>query len=89
MPHTPISDERAGAAMLYSSGTTGHPKGVRFALDDEPPEAPHLLAEFLKARFGFGEDTVYLSPAPLYHAAPSPASQTSSSSAATASSSAS
>src|SRR5579859_6755168 len=29
MPATPIADESAGSAMLYSSGTTGRPKGVK------------------------------------------------------------
>jgi acyl-coenzyme A synthetase/AMP-(fatty) acid ligase len=31
MPTTPIADESAGGAMLYSSGTTGRPKGVKRA----------------------------------------------------------
>jgi acyl-CoA synthetase (AMP-forming)/AMP-acid ligase II len=70
MPTAPISDERAGSPMFYSSGTTGRPKGVRHKLADEPAEAPHGYSEFVKRVFGFGEDTVYLSPAPLYHAAP-------------------
>jgi long-chain acyl-CoA synthetase len=70
MPETPIADERAGTPMFYSSGTTGRPKGVRYAIADEPAETPHPYSEFVKGVFGFGEDTVYLSPAPLYHAAP-------------------
>jgi long-chain acyl-CoA synthetase len=70
MPEAPIADESAGSPMFYSSGTTGRPKGVRYALGDEPAEAPHGYCEFVKRTFGFGEDTVYLSPAPLYHAAP-------------------
>lgn len=70
MPETPIADERAGSPMFYSSGTTGRPKGVRYQLADEPAEAPHGYSEFVKGVFGFGEDTIYLSPAPLYHAAP-------------------
>jgi long-chain acyl-CoA synthetase len=67
---TPIADERAGAPMFYSSGTTGRPKGVRYRVNDEPAEAAHGYSEFVKGVFGFGEDTIYLSPAPLYHAAP-------------------
>ncbi|MEQ1808470.1 MAG: acyl-CoA synthetase [Terricaulis sp.] len=70
MPEAPISDERAGSPMFYSSGTTGRPKGVRYKLADEPAETAHSYSEFVKGIFGFGEDTVYLSPAPLYHAAP-------------------
>ena len=31
-PTTPIADEWLGAAMLYSSGTTGRPKGIVRAL---------------------------------------------------------
>ncbi|HVY86759.1 MAG TPA: AMP-binding protein [Caulobacterales bacterium] len=70
MPSTPIGDERAGSPMFYSSGTTGRPKGVRYALKDEPATAAHPYSEFVKNVFGFGDDTIYLSPAPLYHAAP-------------------
>lgn len=70
MPTSPLPDERAGSPMFYSSGTTGRPKGVRYKLGDEPAEAPHPYSEFVKGVFGFGEDTIYLSPAPLYHAAP-------------------
>src|SRR5271166_3327574 len=40
-PATPIADESLGAAMLYSSGTTGNPKGVRRPLYDLPPTEPH------------------------------------------------
>ena len=69
-PATPIPDEALGAAMLYSSGTTGRPKGVLRPLIDQPPAVPHpLIAAFAKFwRFREGQD--YLSPAPLYHAAP-------------------
>ena len=35
-PATRIADEREGAAMLYSSGTTGRPKGVRPPLTLDP-----------------------------------------------------
>lgn len=70
MPVQPIPDENAGVPMLYSSGTTGRPKGVRFDLEKELPEMPHPLAAFLRARFDFNESMIYLSPAPLYHAAP-------------------
>ncbi|GIK50138.1 MAG: acyl-CoA synthetase [Hyphomonadaceae bacterium] len=71
MPSTPIVDERAGGDMLYSSGTTGKPKGVRVALpEDSSLHAPTSLATIASQLFGFNEDTVYLCPAPLYHAAP-------------------
>ena len=71
MPETPIADERAGVDMLYSSGTTGRPKGVRVALPEDPNiAAPSVLAMLARGLYGIGPDTIYLSPAPLYHAAP-------------------
>ena len=69
-PTTPIADETAGSVMLYSSGTTGRPKGVRFADPVDPDiAAPNSTAEAGAALYGWTTDTVYLSPAPLYHAA--------------------
>ncbi len=70
LPTTPISDQSAGRDMLYSSGTTGRPKGVKTALTDDAFDAPSVLMQSTAALYGFGADTVYLSPAPLYHAAP-------------------
>jgi long-chain acyl-CoA synthetase len=70
LPATPPPDETEGAAMIYSSGTTGRPKGVRHPLSHAEygygTVADHVVGE----RYPFGPDTVYLSPAPLYHAAP-------------------
>jgi long-chain acyl-CoA synthetase len=70
---TPVDDEAEGREMLYSSGTTGVPKGVRKTLTPGPPgdpeSAPVQIATFIGAR-GIGNDAVYLSPAPLYHSAP-------------------
>jgi fatty-acyl-CoA synthase len=71
MPSERIADERAGADMLYSSGTTGQPKGVRLPLPEEPElTAPNPLIGLATMAFGIKPDSVYLSPAPLYHAAP-------------------
>ncbi|WP_238475448.1 acyl-CoA synthetase [Sphingomonas cavernae] len=70
-PETPIADESAGVDMLYSSGTTGRPKGVRVALpEDQAIDAPSVLVQLAQALYGFGKDSIYLCPAPLYHAAP-------------------
>ena len=70
MPATPIADETAGSDMLYSSGTTGRPKGVKPPLTGAAIDAPTALAALPKVFFGFPDECVYLSPAPLYHAAP-------------------
>ncbi|MBI4768619.1 MAG: AMP-binding protein [Deltaproteobacteria bacterium] len=69
-PGDPLPDPITGTDMLYSSGTTGRPKGVKTQLDDLPygELPPSTLGLILL--FGFHEEAVYLSPAPLYHAAP-------------------
>ena len=70
VPSAPLPQRPIGREFLYSSGTTGLPKGIRRALT--PFEDRHK-AEFdmsWKDFYGFDERTVYLSPAPLYHAAP-------------------
>ena len=71
-PPGPLEDEREGREMLYSSGTTGRPKGVRKELPGtpfgDPGSAPVVVAKGI-ARFG-AENLVYLCPAPLYHSAP-------------------
>jgi long-chain acyl-CoA synthetase len=71
MPDTPIADQRAGVDMLYSSGTTGRPKGVKIPLPEDPAiDQANALVGLTMMAFGIKPDSVYLSPAPLYHAAP-------------------
>lgn len=59
-----------GSVMFYSSGTTGRPKGIKPALPDESIDSPHFDGTLLSNAFGLNRDDVYLSPAPIYHAAP-------------------
>ena len=69
-PATPIADEAAGFHMVYSSGTTGRPKGVRVPLPGGEVVAPTLHTLRLRDSYGGSANSIYLSPAPLYHAAP-------------------
>jgi long-chain acyl-CoA synthetase len=69
-PAARIADETAGCDMLYSSGTTGRPKGVFVPPEGGAIDAPYALLDTVRNRYGVDERTVYLSPAPLYHAAP-------------------
>jgi fatty-acyl-CoA synthase len=72
-PAGPLEDEHEGREMLYSSGTTGRPKGVRKPLPGtpfgDPSAAPVQIARGI-GMYGVEPGSVYLSPAPLYHAAP-------------------
>lgn len=70
LPATPVPDESAGADMLYSSGTTGRPKGVKPALPQGPLGEETALMRMGAALYGMDGAMVYLSTSPLYHAAP-------------------
>src|SRR5574337_942177 len=72
-PATPIADESLGTSMLYSSGTTGRPKGIVRPLPEQPASEPLPLMAFLHKLWRYREDMIYLSPAPLYHSAPNAA----------------
>jgi len=68
---TPLPDRVAGVDMLYSSGTTGRPKGVLPAFEAKPLEERVTgVTMLMQLLFGMDDTKVYLSPAPLYHAAP-------------------
>jgi long-chain acyl-CoA synthetase len=69
-PPERIADETGGMDMLYSSGTTGRPKGVRIPITGAPIDAPNGLLSLMMMLYRVGPHTTYLSPAPLYHAAP-------------------
>jgi len=69
-PAEPLAEEVEGSAMLYSSGTTGHPKGIRRPLTGQPFGSDVVLSGMLGGIMGFAPGDVYLSPAPLYHSAP-------------------
>ena len=69
-PTTPLPEERLGTPMLYSSGTTGRPKGIIRPLPVQHPGESLPLFAFLGNLWHYREDMVYLSPAPLYHSAP-------------------
>ena len=59
----PIEDPTLGTAMLYTSGTTGYPKGVAKQAD------PEAAVDALKP-FGYRDGNAHLCTGPLYHAAP-------------------
>ncbi len=69
-PATALADRVNGDDMLYSSGTTGRPKGVKREFVATPLGTPDGVTNLATMLFGIGKDSVYLSPAPMYHAAP-------------------
>ena len=69
-PAQPLEKQLEGSDMLYSSGTTGRPKGVKPPLTLAELGTPTGVTVLGQMLYGFAPDKVYLSPAPMYHAAP-------------------
>jgi len=69
VPDGPIADESLGRDMMYSSGTTGRPKGVKTILPDGEITSMMPVMGFMSKLYAFDEKTVFLSTSPLYHAA--------------------
>lgn len=69
-PAKPTLPEMDGGSMLYSSGTTGHPKGILRRLSNGRFGLPNELERMLADTYSIDSETTYLSPAPMYHASP-------------------
>lgn len=70
MPAELIPDPSAGQQMMYSSGTTGQPKGVQRPLSDAAHDAPSGFAMLMQHRYQSRPGTTFLVSAPLYHSGP-------------------
>lgn len=70
MPDTLIGDPSPGRPMMYSSGTTGKPKGVKLALEEGAFDTPPPFAPLMAHRYGTTPGTRFVLSAPLYHSGP-------------------
>lgn len=66
----PLEHEHLGSMMIYSSGTTGRPKGIRRPLPTTDPKLGNPGMKLMADLYGLDGESIYLSPAPLYHGAP-------------------
>ncbi len=69
-PAEPLEEELEGTRMLYSSGTTGRPKGVKYKIQRQPIGDLPAEMGMMTHIWHMDENAIYLSPAPLYHSAP-------------------
>ena len=69
-PSATASEDVEGGDLLYTSGTTGRPKGVRRPLDFGPLGSDTQRVTRLRDLFEMDRNTVFYTPAPIYHAAP-------------------
>src|SRR5207302_2154005 len=69
-PAEPLAEELEGTRMLYSSGTTGRPKGVKYKITRQRVGDQPVEMGMMTAVWGMDGEAIYLSPAPLYHSAP-------------------
>ena len=60
-----VSDEHTAAAICYTTGTTGHPKGVLYS---HRSSYLHSLATQVPATFSLGETDTVLPVVPMFHA---------------------
>lgn len=67
---SPNFTQTEGQVMFYSSGTTGKPKGIRRPTVNRDFGTPPPVDGFIAASYGLDSNSIYLSPAPMYHAAP-------------------
>jgi acyl-coenzyme A synthetase/AMP-(fatty) acid ligase len=70
LPGEPIPDQSPGQTMIYSSGTTGKPKGILRPLSEDAFDGPNSLTRMHSQIFGSKEGTVFVATAPLYHTGP-------------------
>ena len=70
MPTEPIADEEAGWHLIYSSGTTGRPKGVKLPYIGGPVIEDNVWVKRYEAIYNLTDRSVFLTCAPLYHSAP-------------------
>ena len=70
-PAEPLEEQPLGTYMIYSSGSTGRPKGIMHSMmDKKVDEYPERALMNFTQLWKFNQDSVYISTAPNYHAAP-------------------